>query len=218
MTKLVTPAELHRYPVFLPDNKHFLYVVNVGKPETNGINIGSLDGAPPCTFSPTTPLLLTPLAGSNGSGLLLFRRESSLMGVPFDPQRLRITGDVFPVTEGVGTAGNTSNSAFSVSSNGVLVYGNGGLGPKGDEMVWMDRTGKRLGNSASRLKCSGRGFRRTERKYCLASLICRESFRIFGCWTWSEACRPAVRFARGSPRMGSGLRTETPSLFNPTTK
>ena len=151
VTKLATPTELQRYPVFLPDNKHFLYVVNIGKPETNGINIGSLDGAPPVRIlADDSSAFYTPLAGSNGNGLLLFRRESSLMGVPFDPQRLRIAGDVFPITEGVGTAGNTSNSAFSVSSNGELVYGNGGLGPKGDELVWMDRTGKRLGNVGQR--------------------------------------------------------------------
>ena len=156
VTKLATPAELQRYPVFLPDNKHFLYVVNIGKPETNGINIGSLDGAPPVRIlADDSSAFYTPLAGSNGNGLLLFRRESSLMGVPFDPQRLRIAGDVFPITEGVGTAGNTSNSAFSVSSNGDLVYGNGGLGPKGDELVWMDRTGKRLGNVGQPAQMSG---------------------------------------------------------------
>ena len=36
---------------FLPDNKHFLYLVDFGKPETNGINVGSLDGSPARTHS-----------------------------------------------------------------------------------------------------------------------------------------------------------------------
>ncbi len=147
VTKIGTRGELQRYPVFLPDNKHFLYVLNVGKPEANGINIGSLDGAPPLhILSDDSSASYVPSAASGGNGFLLFRRESTLMGLPFDPGKLRIAGDVFPVAEGVGTAANTSNSAFSVSNNGVLVYGNGGLGLKGDEMLWMDRSGKRLGN------------------------------------------------------------------------
>jgi serine/threonine protein kinase len=146
VTKLGTKEELQRYPMFLPDNKHFLYVVNAGKPETNGINIGSVDGAPPVhLLSDDSSASYVSSKAFGGSGLLLFRRENTLMGVPFDPSRLQITGEVFPVAEGVGTAGNTSFAAYSVSNNGVLVYGNGGLGAKGDEMEWMDRTGKRIG-------------------------------------------------------------------------
>jgi serine/threonine protein kinase len=156
VTKIGIPGELQRYPVFLPDNKHFLYVVNVGKPEANGINIGSLDGAPPLhILSDDSSASYVPSAASGGNGFLLFRRESTLMGLPFDPRQLRIAGDVFPVTEGVGTAGNTSFSAFSVSNNGVLIYGNGGLGPKGDEMMWMDRGGKRLGNVGQPAQMAG---------------------------------------------------------------
>jgi dipeptidyl aminopeptidase/acylaminoacyl peptidase len=142
--------------VFLPDNKHFLYVVNVGKPETNGINIGSLDGAPPVRIlADDSSAVYVPSTASASNSLLLFRRESTLMGVPFDPQRLRIAGDVFPVVEGVGTAGNTSNGAFSVSSNGVFAYGNNGLVAKGDEMVWKDRTGKLLGTVGQPAQMAG---------------------------------------------------------------
>jgi eukaryotic-like serine/threonine-protein kinase len=147
VTKIATPGEDHRYPVFLPDNKHFLYVVSFGKPETSGIHVGSLDGAPPVRIlaDDSSASYVAP-AASGGSGLLLFRRESTLMGAPFDPRRLVVTGDVFPVMEEVGTSGNTSHAAFSVSSNGVLVYGAGRLQVRGDEMVWKDRTGKLLGN------------------------------------------------------------------------
>jgi eukaryotic-like serine/threonine-protein kinase len=146
LTKVAIPNEGHRFPKFLPDNKHFLYLVNFGKPETNGINISSLDGSPPVhILSDDSSAVYVSLEASGGNGLLLFRREGTLMGVPFDLRRLRIAGEVFPIAEGVGTALNTQNAAFSISDNGMLAYGNGLSNTEGREMAWMDRTGKRLG-------------------------------------------------------------------------
>src|SRR5262249_42582558 len=46
-------------------------------------------------------------------------------------------------TEQVGQNSGTFLASFSVSQNGVLVYGSAGTGT--DELVWFDRTGKRLG-------------------------------------------------------------------------
>lgn len=68
------------------------------------------------------------------------------MAQPFDPGWLGMAGDMFPVAEQVGTSLTTNNAAFSVSENGVLAYGPGTTGgPLSRELVWMDRTGKRLG-------------------------------------------------------------------------
>jgi len=156
LTKLVSHDELHRYPKFLPDNKHFLYLVNEGKPETNGVNIGSLDGgAPVRILSDNSSAAYVSPESPGGNGLLLFRREGTLMGVSFDLRRLQITGEVFPIVEGVGTTGNTQNAAFSVSDNGMLAYGSGVINQSGDEMVWMDRTGKHLGNAGQAGRISG---------------------------------------------------------------
>ena len=148
LTKLATPDELHRFPAFLPDNKHFLYLATQGKPDTNGINVGSLDGAPSLRIlsdESSAAYVSSEVSGSNG--LLLFRREDTLMGVPFDPGRVRTTGEVFPIAEDVGIFGNNNAAAFSVSDSGVLAYSTGGLsgGFQSVEMAWMDRTGKRLG-------------------------------------------------------------------------
>ena len=89
VTKVATPGELQRYPVFLPDNKHFLYVVNIGKPETNGINVGSLDAAPPVRILADESSASYAPSATSGGGLLLFRRENTLMGAPFDPDGCR---------------------------------------------------------------------------------------------------------------------------------
>lgn len=145
LTKVDSPNELHRYPVFLPDGKHFLYLVNSGKPGTNGINVGSLDGVPPVhVLNDESSAAYAPSDAAAGNGLLLFRREDTLIGAPFDTRELRITGEVFPVAEAVGISANASHAAFSVSENGALAYSAGTITTQGAELVWMDRTGKRL--------------------------------------------------------------------------
>jgi Tol biopolymer transport system component len=135
---------LHRYPVFLPDGKRFLFVVSNAKPGSNGIYVGSLDGSSAVKLLPDESSAEYVSGDSSGkSGLLLFRREGSLMAVPFDPGAARSTGDAFPIAEQVGIAGNTNHAAFSASENGVLAYMAGALDAEVRELGWVDRTGKR---------------------------------------------------------------------------
>ena len=47
ITKLSAPDEVHRYPLFLPDQNHFLFSRNNAGPQMNGIYVGSLDGTAP---------------------------------------------------------------------------------------------------------------------------------------------------------------------------
>jgi serine/threonine-protein kinase len=48
------------------------------------------------------------------SGHLLFKRDRSLLAVPFDPASGQLTGGIMPLVSGVGS--------YDVSENGVLVY------------------------------------------------------------------------------------------------
>ena len=52
------------------------------------------------------------------------------MAQPFDAARLRLAGDVFPVSDRVGEAfaANTGFGAFSLSADGTLVLGSGESG------------------------------------------------------------------------------------------
>lgn len=62
------------------------------------------------------------------------------MAAPFDPNRLEVTGDSFPVVEGVMT--NRSGSAqYSVSSHGRLFYIPGVAPEIERSLVWVDRQG-----------------------------------------------------------------------------
>ena len=57
-------------------------------------------------------------------GHLLFIRETTLMAQPFDPRRLALTGEAFPIAERIElTAGLVG--AFSASETGVLAHQGG---------------------------------------------------------------------------------------------
>ncbi len=72
------------------------------------------------------------------------------MAVPFDLERLEVTGGSLPVIEGVMQAVYNTNSTidtgaahFSVSGAGSLVYIQGGVSPPDRKsLVWVDREGR----------------------------------------------------------------------------
>jgi len=134
----------YRFPVFLPDGVHFLYVAESDKPDAGGVFVGSLDGDAEVRLVPhlTNALYAPPIAPS-AIAHLLFRMGDTLMAQPFDPVRLKATGDLFPIAERVPFSGNTGFGAFSVSENGMLLYRSGETASD-RELVWMDRAGKRL--------------------------------------------------------------------------
>ena len=142
----------HRWPYFLPDGKHFLFFARSSQPEKSGFRVGSLDskevkpllaGDSNIAYAPPTSL-----RQNGGPGHLLFHREGTLMAQPFDPARLQISGEPFPVAEQLSFSGINSLASFSVSSNGVLAYVTGPGGSAGTELLWFDRTGKRLASAA----------------------------------------------------------------------
>jgi Tol biopolymer transport system component len=134
----------YRFPVFLPDGLHYLYNAGSDKPDAAGLYLGSLDGAASARILPDpTNALYIPPAARGGSAYLLFRREDTLMAQRFDPEALKLTGEMFPVAEQVPISQNNGFGAFSASANGTLVYRTGGAASN-RELVWVDRTGKRL--------------------------------------------------------------------------
>jgi serine/threonine protein kinase/WD40 repeat protein len=137
----------HDYPQFLPDGRHFIYLVQSARPENSGIYAGSLDS------KETKRLVSTQTnaayAGSpSGSGYLLFTRDDALMAQAFDAARLELTGAPLPVTQPVSISSTIVTARllalFAVSENGVLAYRTGGS-TGAIELVWFDRQGKRLG-------------------------------------------------------------------------
>ena len=124
------------WPYFLPDGKHFLYMAGATGP--GEVMVGTLG---------TKKRLSLGIHGSRAeyspAGYLLLVRDRTLLAQPFDAGSLRLKGEPIPVAEPVGTAQGGSLAHFSVSRNGVLIYTLGGSAT--NELVWLDRTGKQIG-------------------------------------------------------------------------
>ncbi|HXB70266.1 MAG TPA: protein kinase [Candidatus Acidoferrales bacterium] len=134
----------HLRPWFLPDGRHFLYLLRTGNPETSGIYLATLDGPgrKRLAVANQAGAYAPPAAGSQ-NGHLLFLREGTLMALPLDASRFEPAGEAFPLAEQVGSW--LAMGFFSVSANGVLAYRNGGGGGASSQLVWFDRQGKSLG-------------------------------------------------------------------------
>jgi eukaryotic-like serine/threonine-protein kinase len=129
----------HRWPVFLPDGKHFLYFARiVQRNEHNGIHVGSLDG------NENRLVVNTEANGSYATGYLLFGRETTLMAQPFDLKSLTLTGDAQPIADGIQADFSFSQMTFSASTSDVLVYQTG-ESDAGSRLTWFDRSGKQGG-------------------------------------------------------------------------
>jgi len=139
----------YRWPSFLPDGKHFLYLARVGlggfsAGENTAIRVASLDG------KVNVDLVRARSNAVYASGYLLYARESTLMAQPFNPVRLQFTGDAFPVAEQLQYDGAFSRAVFSASETGILAYHSGDA-VIGAKLLWLDRNGKptsQLGDQA----------------------------------------------------------------------
>jgi eukaryotic-like serine/threonine-protein kinase len=128
----------HLWPSFLPDGRHFLYLVESGQRQRQ-IVVGSLDS------KEVKPLVI---ANSNAifaqPGYLLFLRDGALMAQPFDTRRLMVSGEPVVVAESVDMDNTGSyHGAFSASDTGLVTFHRAGEQPT--QLTWFTRAGERLG-------------------------------------------------------------------------
>jgi hypothetical protein len=133
----------HRWPFFLPDGNHFLYMAAVAGSanEDNALLVGSLDGK-------VNRILFH--GSSNiayGDGHLVYALEKTLMARPFDTGKLEFTGDAVPIAESVQYDPIFSGSVFSVSQSGLLLYQTG-TATSLRTLVLFSPDGRPLGNVA----------------------------------------------------------------------
>ena len=147
VTKL-DPAQhtSHRWPHFLPDGKHFLYLAinhDPSKAANDTLYYASLDGRE------KRPLFRSQSNAVYGSGFLLFARGGQLMAQAFDPSSGTLSGEAQSLASGVVDDVSTWHMDASASSNGLLVLGSGGSADW--QLVWMNRNGKQIGTVAEKL-------------------------------------------------------------------
>jgi Tol biopolymer transport system component len=132
----------HRWPMFLPDGKHFLYLATnaPGESDNNAIFLGLLD-------SPERRLLVSSSANAAYAepGYLLYLRDNkTLVAQPFDRRRYVLSGEPHILSDEVLYFLN--RAVFSVSSGEVLVTQTG-KGASLSQLRWFDRSGKPAGTA-----------------------------------------------------------------------
>ena len=134
------PEGGHYWPFIIPDRQAVLFVIGTGQPLSTGqLAVLELD---------TGQITRLGLAGVSphyvSTGHLVYAAaDGSVRAVPFDADRLEVTGNPVPLLEGVAVKGSGAAN-FSLSDNGRLVYTPGGVegvAAQSLSLVWVDRAG-----------------------------------------------------------------------------
>jgi Tol biopolymer transport system component len=131
----------HRWPVFLPDGRHFLYLAAnfTGQKGVNSIFVGSLD-----SNEKHFVMEASANAAYAAPGYLLFPRQGTLLAQRFDPTRIALIGEPTSILQDVQYQPQVRRAVFAVSDDGLLIAQTG-AGVALSQPVWLDRNGKKLG-------------------------------------------------------------------------
>ncbi len=146
-TRVTTPdpshgVNSHRWPAFLPDGKHFLYLAaNVsGQTASGGIFVGSLDSSESkfVTRATGNPAYAAP-------GYLLFCRDKTLYAQRFDVGKQAVSGEAVPLLNDVFYLPRIWHNDYAASNAGTLVAQTGS-DVSLSRLVWRDRKGNEIGS------------------------------------------------------------------------
>ena len=132
----------HWDPRVLPGNRAALFTLWSGSAKTARIGVVSLD------TGDWRPLVAGAGPFYSPTGHILFTREGMLWAVPFDADRLDLTGVPRPVLENVAVDTTNGVAHVALANDGTLLYLPTGsvraamAGPGEAHLVWVDREGR----------------------------------------------------------------------------
>jgi eukaryotic-like serine/threonine-protein kinase len=131
----------HRWPMFLPDGTHYLYMAAnfAGRKGVDAIFVGSLD-----SNEKRFVVEATANAAYAAPGYLLFYRDKALLAQRFDLKRFALTGEPATILNDIEFQPQVKRAVFGASENGLLVAQTGS-GVALSQLIWFDRKGKELG-------------------------------------------------------------------------
>jgi serine/threonine protein kinase/Tol biopolymer transport system component len=139
----------HFWPRFLPDGRHYIYLVWSAEATNRALFVAALDSK-----DRTRLMAAETNAAYAAPGYLLFHREATVFAQPFDAKKLAFTGDAVQIAGGVGYDPSSGRGNFDVSQNDRLLYFQGDVGgnaPIGRgqtgvnmQLGWLGRTGQLL--------------------------------------------------------------------------
>jgi hypothetical protein len=114
----------HRFPDFLPDGRHFLYLARSAKADLSGVFVGSLDpgASTPVVSTPRRAVFVPPhwLAYPTGGGTMAGAGGTLFMH-RFDPERRRTSGEPIVLRQGI-VSDEGGQGAFTFSDQGTFAY------------------------------------------------------------------------------------------------
>jgi len=141
VTKLDTKYHsTHRWPWFLPDGQHFLYLAtnhSAAMAEQNGIFVASLDGK-------LNRFVISSLSGGiYAQDRFLFARDATLYAQSLDLKSYVLKGSPTPVADNVVVDLGVWHATFTASETDELIFQTGTSMAR-SRMEWVDRQGKHL--------------------------------------------------------------------------
>ncbi len=135
----VSRETTHRFPWFLPDGDHFLFMSDSKNSAPSRVMIGSLSEKTTklLTTSERAPVYAEP-------GFLVYAIEDRVVAQRFDAKNLRLDGPPVRFPEHPPAVLNTLGAAATVSANGLLVTA--AAANQNTRLVWLDRRGSTLGS------------------------------------------------------------------------
>jgi Tol biopolymer transport system component len=127
----------HRWPSFLPDNRHVLFSIDDWAGDYAKKRIAVLDvqtGKVKILLEGGSEPLYVP-------GYMIFGRDRTLYAQRFDVDRLEVSGLPVPVVDGVSTHAGMGSVQADISREGTLVYLPYDPAAHERELVWVDRQG-----------------------------------------------------------------------------
>ena len=131
-----------RWPVFLPDGRHFLYLACnfSGHLDKNWIFVGSLDSDEkrPVVNASTNVVYAEP-------GYLLYWRDNALVAQHFDLHNYSLSGEAHIVSDAVQYFPQTNFAVFDAAGKTLVAQTRAGKGANKSQLTWFDRHGKQVG-------------------------------------------------------------------------
>ena len=126
----------HGWPEFLSDGRRFLFIIRGSQPDRAGLYLGFADGSAPRRLMPAATRV------RYVDGHLLYVRQGTLVAQAFDEASATVRADPVPLATRLKYHAS-SDAAFDVSENGVLVYGQAG-GDVLTRLMLLDARGREL--------------------------------------------------------------------------
>jgi eukaryotic-like serine/threonine-protein kinase len=131
----------HRWPVFLPDGKHYLYLAYAVqlRSDADAIYVGSL-GSNEKRFVTKSSANATYAA----PGYLLYYRDNTLYAQRFDPNKFELSGAPVPILGELQSRTSMGQVSFAASDSGLLVAQTSSE-VSFSQLTWFDRKGNQVG-------------------------------------------------------------------------